>query len=157
MGEVEYRPKLVGEITINARDILSIKEDPFSWPVAEVVLKDNQIRNLICKQNDKKIKRKPVEKYELPERHIINEGATILFWGDKDKTIVKRSEEDEFDPVKGFLWAYFQKTSGMSKTKANNYLRKIQEDYAKEDKEKNIMQESVNAVIETLNNIFKPR
>lgn len=66
---------------------------------------------------------------ELPKRYIINDGATILFWNDDSKTVVKRAEDDKFDPVKGFLWAYFQKTSGMSKTKANKYLRKIQDDY----------------------------
>ena len=61
----------------------------------------------------------------LPTRYIVNDGAVILFWSDGDKTIVKRAEDDNFDPVKGFLWAYFQKHSGLSKTKANKYLRNI--------------------------------
>ena len=61
----------------------------------------------------------------LPTRYIINDGAVILFWNDGTKTIVKRSEDDKFDPVKGFLWAYFQKHSGLSKTKANKYLRDL--------------------------------
>lgn len=61
----------------------------------------------------------------LPTRYIVNDGAVILFWSDGDKTIVKRAEDDIFDPVKGFLWAYFQKHSGLSKTKANKYLRDI--------------------------------
>ena len=61
----------------------------------------------------------------LPTRYIVNDGAVILFWSDGDKTIVKRAEDDNFDPVKGFLWAYFQKHSGLSKTKANKYLREI--------------------------------
>lgn len=61
----------------------------------------------------------------LPTKYIINNGATILFWADGTKTIVKRSEDDIFDPVKGFLWAYFQKHSGLTKTKANKYLRDI--------------------------------
>ena len=59
---------------------------------------------------------------KLPKRYIINDNAIILFWEDYTKTVVKRSKEDSFDPVKGFLWAYFQKHSGLSKTKANKYL-----------------------------------
>ena len=64
----------------------------------------------------------------LPNRYIINDGATILFWSDGTKTIVKRSKEDEYNKILGFLWAYFQKTSGLSKSKANEYLKKL-EDY----------------------------
>lgn len=64
----------------------------------------------------------------LPNRYIINDGATILFWSDGTKTIVKRSKEDEYNKILGFLWAYFQKTSGLSKSKANDYLKKL-EDY----------------------------
>ena len=64
-------------------------------------------------------------KTTLPERYIINEGATILFWRDGTKTIVKRSKEDEYNKILGFLWAYFQKTSGLSKSKANDYLKGI--------------------------------
>lgn len=61
----------------------------------------------------------------LPKKIIVNYGAVILFWEDGTKTIVKRARGDRFDPVKGFLWAYFQKQSGLSKTKANKYLREI--------------------------------
>ncbi len=61
----------------------------------------------------------------LPTRFIINEGATILFWNDGTKTIVKRAKDDTFDPVKGFLWAYFLKHSKLSRTKANKYLRDL--------------------------------
>ena len=61
----------------------------------------------------------------LPNRYIINDGATILFWSDGTKTIVKRSKEDEYNKILGFLWAYFQKTSGLSKSKANDYLKGI--------------------------------
>lgn len=65
----------------------------------------------------------------LPERYIINKDATILFWEDGTKTIVKKSEDDKEDIVKSFLWAYFQKQSGLSKTQANKYLKKISEQY----------------------------
>lgn len=63
----------------------------------------------------------------LPIRYIVNKNAVILFWADGTKTVVKRSKDDEEDAVKGFLWAYFEKNSGMSKTKTNKYLRKVEE------------------------------
>lgn len=68
------------------------------------------------------------KKKKLPERYIINEGATILFWDKegKKKTIVKRSKDDEFNKRLGFLTAYFQYHSGLSKTKANRYLDNLE-------------------------------
>lgn len=65
------------------------------------------------------------EKSKLPEKYIINKGATILFWEDGTKTVVKRTKDDEYNKIMGFLWAYFQKTSGLSKTKANTYLKEL--------------------------------
>lgn len=62
---------------------------------------------------------------KLPKKFIINDGATILFWSDGTKTIVKKSKEDIYDPIKSFLWAYFQKKCGLSKNKANKFLEKI--------------------------------
>jgi len=67
--------------------------------------------------------------FTMPERYIINEDAAILFWADGTKTVVKRAEDDEADPVKAFLWAYFQYTSGMTKTKANQYLKEVNDEY----------------------------
>lgn len=64
----------------------------------------------------------------IPERYIINKGATILFWKDGSKTIVKKSKDDKYDKRLGFLTAYFQKHSGMSKNKANKYLDELAEE-----------------------------
>lgn len=64
----------------------------------------------------------------LPVRQIINKGATILFWADGDKTIVRRSKGDKFDKTKGFLWAYFLKHCGMSRSKANKFLENLEVD-----------------------------
>lgn len=60
--------------------------------------------------------------FALPKNYIINDGATILFWKDGTKTVVKRSKNEKFDKRLGFLTAYFQKHCGMSKTKANKFL-----------------------------------
>lgn len=65
----------------------------------------------------------PRNKKNLPKKYIINKWATILFWEDGTKTVVKRAKDDEYNKIMGFLWAYFQKTSGLSRTKANEYLR----------------------------------
>ena len=65
-------------------------------------------------------------KNTLPVKHIINKKATILFWPDGDKTVVKRAKDDTFDKEKAFLWAYFLKHSDMSRNKANKYLRELE-------------------------------
>ena len=59
---------------------------------------------------------------KLPDKYIINKDATILFWEDGDKTVVKKASDEEFNKRLGFLTAYFQKHSGMTKTQANKYL-----------------------------------
>lgn len=66
------------------------------------------------------------EKIELPERYIINKNATILFWKNKEKTIVKRCADDDFNPRLAFLTAFFQHYCGMSKNKANKYLASLE-------------------------------
>lgn len=63
-----------------------------------------------------------------PKRYIINKGATILFWEDGTKTIVKRSKNDEYNKRLGFLTAYFQKHCGLTKNQANKYLDNLQDD-----------------------------
>ena len=67
-------------------------------------------------------------KNKLPKKYIINKGATILFWEDDTKTIVKRNKEDEHNPRLAFLTAYFQKNSGLSRNKANKYLDSLVEE-----------------------------
>lgn len=66
-----------------------------------------------------------IRKVELPKKYIINENATILYWQNGEKTIVKKCKEDEFNARLGFLTAFFQHYSGMSKTKANEYLSNL--------------------------------
>lgn len=71
---------------------------------------------------------------ELPERYIINENATILFWKDGEKTIVRKCEDDEFNPRLAFLTALFQHYCGMSKNKANKYLANLEVEKKSETK-----------------------
>lgn len=77
---------------------------------------------------------KEVSQVKLPERYIINKDATILFWENGKKTIVKRCEEDEFNPRLAFLTAFFQHYCGMSKNKANKYLASLEVEKTKEEK-----------------------
>lgn len=98
----------------------------------------------------------PVKK--LPKKYIINRGATVLFWEDGTKTVVKRAKDDEYNKIMGFLWAYFQKTSGLSRTKANEYLRGLVDaddlraiEFIKNGELNNVMSD----VAEGLSNAFK--
>ena len=67
-------------------------------------------------------------KHQLPKKYILSNEATVLIWSDGTKTIVKCSKDDKCDKEKGFLIAFFQRVCGMSKTQANNYLKKIGEE-----------------------------
>ena len=50
----------------------------------------------------------------LPEvkRVIFNSPATIIFWTDNTKSVVKCQEGDVFDAEKGFVMAYLKKLMG---------------------------------------------
>lgn len=100
--------KMIKDININGNDILSIACEDGVYIVNATQLSGNI---------------KPKVMKNLPKKYIINKGATILFWEDGTKTVVKRAKDDEYNKIMGFLWAYFQKTSGLSRTKANEYLR----------------------------------
>lgn len=61
------------------------------------------------------------------ERYIIKEDACIVFWKDGSKTIVKKMAKAKHNKELAFLTAYFQKHSGLSKTKANKFLSDLEE------------------------------
>jgi hypothetical protein len=70
----------------------------------------------------------------MPKKYIINHGATVLIWDNGEKTVVKRCADDEFNKRLGFLTAFFQHYSGMSKNKANKFLAELEvEDEEKEE------------------------
>lgn len=60
------------------------------------------------------------------KKYIINKKATIIYFEDGSKTVVKRKDGDEFNKQLAFLTAYFQHCSGMSKTKANKFLQNLE-------------------------------
>lgn len=81
--------------------------------VTEKLFKEEQVMNFnSCKPTIKKV--------------VFSEPATIVFWSDGTKTIVKCGENDIFDPEKGVAMACMKKLLGTNKT-GSNYLDKVQE------------------------------
>ena len=66
------------------------------------------------------------EEHRLPRKVIFNDKkkATTLLYGD-EATVVKTCKGDKYDREKGFLMAFFQKQTGLSKTQAKKYLKEI--------------------------------
>lgn len=54
---------------------------------------------------------------------IFNNPATIIFWDDKTKTVVKCQEGDTYDKEKGFVMAYLKKMLG-NKNEFNKEIHK---------------------------------
>ena len=62
------------------------------------------------------------------DRVLFNDPATIVFWKDKTKTVVKCHPEDTFDEEIGFMCCYLKRTlSSKEYTKFCEYLNDIWE------------------------------
>lgn len=55
------------------------------------------------------------------EKVIFNEPATIVFWSDDTKTVVKCDKDDIFDPEKGLAMSVAKKTLGTNASDSNYY------------------------------------
>ena len=64
------------------------------------------------------------QKSLAPEKVIYNDPATIIFWNDGTKTVVKAHDGDQYDPVVGFLLAVMKRFYG-NKSAYNDILRKV--------------------------------
>lgn len=53
------------------------------------------------------------------EKVVYNDPATIIFWADGTKTVVKCQEGDTYDPEKGLAMAICKKALGTNKSKSN--------------------------------------
>ena len=81
---------------------------------------------------------------------IFNEPATIVFWEDGTKTVVKCSKRDTYDYEKGIAMAIAKKVFGNT----NNYYKKIKNFLPKEEKQKksfDTKEDHFKEVNETLN------
>ena len=67
--------------------------------------------------------------FPVVERVIFNDPATIVFWSDGTKTVVKAQNEEPFDPEKGLAMAYVKKIYGNNN---GNYM-KLFKKFIKED------------------------
>lgn len=63
--------------------------------------------------------------YDEIKNIAVNKDTTIIFWNDGTKTLVKKGEDQTNSPELAILYAYFQKHSGLSKTKANKTIQEL--------------------------------
>ena len=80
---------------------------------------------------------------------IFSEPATIVFWTDNTKTIVKCGENDIFDPEKGVAMACMKKLLGTNKT-GSNYLDKVQEYFDKYDEDYIVECQTVGEILSSI-------
>lgn len=66
------------------------------------------------------------------EKVIFNNPATIVFWSDGTKTVVKCSENDVYDPEKGLAMAVAKKFLGTNKSHSN-YMNEFKKWLPKEE------------------------
>ena len=68
---------------------------------------------------------------ELQVRNVIfNPPATIVFWEDGMKTVVKCAKDDTYDPERGFELAFLKRVLG-----SGSALRKLIRDWVEPEKE----------------------
>ena len=66
---------------------------------------------------------------------IYNPPATIVIWSDDTKTVVKTTDGEKFDPERGFLQAFYEKFSGLTRTQGNKLLKDLREQYEEVENE----------------------
>lgn len=103
-----------------------------------------QIRSLTSNQREREIK-----------KVIFNEPATIVFWGDGTKTVVKCSKDDEFDPEKGLAMAIAKKFFGNENGYSKN-IKKWTDAYEKTNISINTGAKGVgNSATDAINNVVE--
>ena len=80
----------------------------------------NQVETISHKVNDSLIVEE-IDMLHMIDHVIINAPATIVFWKDGTKTVVKCKDNDEFDPEKGIAMAFTKKVLGNN----YNYINKF--------------------------------
>lgn len=103
-------------------------------------------------RNDVEMTQKLYEK-QFPfaiRKVIFNDPATIVYWSDGTKTVVKCQEGDWFDPEKGLAMAISKKALG-NKGSFNNTFKQ----WAKEYKEPEPTIDSASDAMKRLNEAFK--
>lgn len=70
---------------------------------------------------------------------IFNEPATIVFWSDGTKTVVKTQGEDEYDPEKGLAMAIAKKHMGNKGSYYNEFDKWLGKYYAEQEEANDIL------------------
>lgn len=85
------------------------------------------------KEQSREAKRKEHSDMKMPEIKNVkfNDPATIVFWSDGTKTVVKAGENDIFDPEKGLAMAIVKKVYGNVGRYYNNIGKWVDEYYEK--------------------------
>ena len=90
---------------------------------------NNDILNVfgidLDKKEEKKHQPKPDSKY-IPKQIIFNAPATIVFWKDGTKTVVKCMEDEDFNPYYGFVAALAKKIF-VTNSEVNRIVKKYSE------------------------------
>ena len=94
--------------------------------IVKVLCSDNinkmEIKNVVTKREDVFCHNMD----NMPEAIIFNGDYTVLKYEDENITL-KKSEEDENDPIYAFLYGFFIKQSGLKKERAKEFLQRIEE------------------------------
>lgn len=94
--------------------------------VIQVLCSDNinkmEIKNVVTKKEDVFCHNMD----NMPNAVIFNGNYTVLKYEDEDITL-KKSEEDENDPIYAFLYGFFIRQSGLKKERAKEFLQRIEE------------------------------
>jgi hypothetical protein len=92
--------------------------------LADTRLKGDITNGYTYLRNDSDTIRMMCVNYPFTIRNVIfNDPATIVFWADGTKTVVKCQEGDWFDPEKGLAMAISKKVVG-NKSNFNNTFKK---------------------------------
>ena len=76
---------------------------------------------------------------------IFNDPATIVFWSDGTKTVVKCGENDIYDPEKGLAMAVSKKCLGTNKSHSN-YMDEFKKWLPKEEEPSNPIEDVVDSI-----------
>ena len=90
------------------------------------------------------------ETYFKIEKVIYNDPATIVFWKDGTKTVVKACEDDEYDPEKGLAMAISKKALGNK----GNYYETFKKALPKKDIHE-ILQKLYDILSDTIGTLYK--
>lgn len=104
--------------------------------ICKTTIKVNNDGTLYYKPNSNCISGKAIDYTLTPgvAKVIVNGPATIIFWTDGTKSIVKCQDDEQFDLEKGIAMCFARKALG-NENKYHKYIRKavkMAEDYIKE-------------------------